>query len=613
MSAVKRSSEQRLAHWRAAWPKALAHWSKYTRLHDPLLCETKVAAAKEGLSGSFAMIKLADKSVVIDMAAAGELALDDYAVEILAHEIGHHVLAPSTALDHFRLLARIRAGLPTLEGHAGMIANLYTDLLINDRLQRQEGLRMDGVYAKIHAAHAANPEKNDAPANGLWTLYTGIYEELWGLERGSIGGPVKGDHIIGDVWLGARLVRVYAQDWLTGGSRFAALVLPYLVAGDGAGAMTALLQDTAMAGEGSEPGAISNIDPGEQGDNIHPSKDSQITGEAPDDGTGAQTDDGDNSMDPGGKGRQKGQRREPFEYGEILRAAGVTLSDSEIAMRYYREQALPHLVSFPKRVQSRLAEPQIEGMEQWDLGDPLEYIDWLGSLIQAPQPIPGVTTMRRTYGEEAGSDQQVQPVDLDLYVDSSGSMPNPKRQISYLTLAGTIIALSALKSGARVQATLWSGKKQFMSTDGFVTREQDVLNILTGFYGGATAFPIHKLRDTYADRDAHSRVAHILMISDDGISTMFDEDEQGRSGWDISARALACAGGGGTMALNLWSLDEQPWKTRAEQEQGWHIERVSDFAELVTFARSFSQRHYARSGTGQAAGASMKTGGGAAA
>ncbi len=32
----------------------------------------------------------------------------------------------------------------------------------------------------------------------------------------------------GDAWLGARVIRVYARDWLHAAGRFAALVLPYL-------------------------------------------------------------------------------------------------------------------------------------------------------------------------------------------------------------------------------------------------------------------------------------------------------------------------------------------------------------------------------------------------
>jgi hypothetical protein len=566
----------RLAAWQEAWPLALAHWSKFTRLHDPRLCESHVEAGKEGLTGSFAMIRLFDKSVVIDLEKVTQLGLDDYAVEILAHEIGHHVLAPSTAADHFRLLARIRRGLPTLEVHAPMIANLYTDLLINDRLQRQAGLRMVDVYARMQAGAKQAAQQEDA----LWALYMGIYESLWKLDKGSLGGPTDNNEAEGDCWLGARLVRVYAQDWMTGAGRFAALVLPYLVKSVGGSAMATLIGDTVQAGQGSEPVGIVDIEADEVGGNIHPSRDPAITGGEP--------GEAQKHAEPSG-----GQSRQPFEYGEILKAAGITLSDEAIAVRYYRERALPHLVRFPSRRQCRSPEPQLEGLEPWEMGDPLDEVDWLQSVTLSPQPIPGQTTVRRFYGEEPGTDEVYEPVDLDLYVDSSGSMPNPQQQISFLALAGAIIAMSALKAGASVQASLWSGVHECISTSGFVRNEVEILTVLTGFFGGGTAFPIHKLRDTYESRDPlKDRPAHILMISDDGIDTMFATDERGNNGWDVSARALSRAGGGGTMALNLWAGQKADWMDRAVNEQGWDIHAVTDFEQLVAFARAFSQRTY---------------------
>jgi len=124
-----------------------------------------------------------------------------------------------------------------------------------------------------------------------------------------------------------------------------------------------------------------------------------------------------------------------------------------------------------------------------------------------------------------------------------------------------------------------------------------VLRVLTGYFGGATAFPIHVLRDTYAKRKRNARPAHILVISDDGVSTMFDRDERGHSGWDIAAMALAKAAGGGTLVLNLppnWLVSLGPYAEirRARDEQGWQVYRVSSLEELVEFARRFSQMRY---------------------
>ena len=588
-----------IAQWRAAWPQALDVWSKFTRLRDPALCASRVAASKEGLSGSFAMIRLLDQSVVVDLPLVAELGLQDYGLEILAHEIGHHILAPGSAGDQFRLLARMRRALPTLEQHAPMVANLYTDLYINDRLQRQAGLRMADIYRKLEQGRA-----KDSPASGkVWTLYMRIYENLWQLPKGDLGGAGsdKGadERLDTDAWLGARLIRVYANDWMLAAGRFATLLRPYLV--DDTGALKGIdpsryFHDTRDAARGCQTYGAQQIEDDEEDGAIHPVQDRRISGLG-DDAVGEPPEE--RAQKQGG-----GQLREPFEFGDILKASGIDLSDHEIAIRYYRERALPHLVKFPSRPAPESNEPQMEGLSPWDIGDPLDEIDWLQSVMQSPRPIPGVTTVRREYGREPARDIDPVPVDLDMYVDSSGSMPNPQQHTSWLTLAGAVIALSALRAGSKVQVTLWSGKHEVMQTPGFVRDEDMILGVLTDFYGGGTAFPIHCLRETYEAK--RERPTHILMISDDGITTMFDQDELGNSGWDISAKALENGGAGGTMALNVATSWDQSggahWMQkifgdlqRARGEQGWDIHAVARYEDLLEFARLFSQRHYVKS------------------
>ncbi|MBR7632251.1 vWA domain-containing protein [Janthinobacterium lividum] len=574
--------------WRAAWPEALAAWSKFTRLRDPNLCASRVEASRQGLSGSFAMIRLLDQSVVVDLPLVTELGLDDYALEVLAHEIGHHILAPGSASDQFRLLARMRRALPTLEQHAPMVANLYTDLFINDRLQRQANLRMADIYRKLQQGRSAQADAKGS--GGVWTLYMRIYENLWQLQKGELGGGSADERLDTDAWLGARLIRVYANDWMLAAGRFATLLLPYLVEDTDALSPSRYLLDTRDAARGCQTYGAQQIEDDEADGAIHPVHDKRISGL---DGEEPVTEA---PARPGG-----GQLREPFELGDILKASGVNLSDHEIAIRYYRERALPHLVAFPSRPAPESQEPQMEGLEAWEIGDPLEDIDWLQSVMQSPRPVPGVTTVRRVYGREPARATDAVPVDLDMYVDSSGSMPNPQAHTSFLTLAGAVIALSALRAGTKVQVTLWSGKNEVMQTPGFVRDEDMILGVLTEFFGGGTCFPIHRLRQTYAAR--RERPAHILMISDDGITTMFDKDELGNSGWDISAKALAQGGAGGTMALNLerdwdgaaahkWLQQTYDDLKRARREQGWDIHAVERYEDLLDFARAFSRRHY---------------------
>ena len=575
--------------WRAAWPDALAMWSKYTRLRSPTLCLTEAHASSEGLSGSFAMIRLVDQSVVVSLPYVVAEQLQDFAVEILAHEIGHHILAPGTLTEHARMIARMRWALPTVEQHAPMVANLYTDLLINDRLYRENDLRLPDVY------RALRPQNE---LGALWSVYLRIYELLWSLQSGTLGSPKTTDTMEGDAWLGARLIRSYRRDWLDGSGRFAALLLHYLLQdAQGAQSMESWA-DTRNAAQGGLPNGLTEMDPGEKEGAIHPAEDPDLAGLT--DVKGENEDAEHPTEVPTNMGQSRGQAREPFEYGEVLRATGIELTDHEVAVRYYRERAQPHLVPFPQSSRPSGTDPLPEGLEPWDIGHALDDVDWLQSVLASPAVIPGMTTVQRVWGTTEGSAPGLEPFDLDLYVDSSGSMANPQRNVSYPALAGAIICLSALRVGASVQATLWAGKHQVMSTPGFVGDSDAILRVLTGYYGGGTAFPLPTLRRTYESRRPDERPVHIMVISDEGVTTMFSDDELGNSGWDVAQRALTSAGGGGTFVLNLYA----DWETttdqntdhkdirRAHDELGWHVYSVSSWDDLVDFARQFSREAY---------------------
>jgi len=616
------------SQWQQIWPKALRIWSRFTRLSEPIWCGSDEAAAAEGLTESVAMIRLNDHAVVINLADIARRGMGDFALEILAHEIGHHVYCPADLTDNARMIARLRRGLPTQENQAGLVGNLYTDLLINDRLKRSDQLRIDAVYLKLAAKNAG------AAVNPLWLLYMRTYEILWRLQSGTLApglltykslprqdtGTINSANafpeltrarIEADAQLCARFVRVYGRDWLRGAGRFAALCLPYLV-GDGGKTIEEVLRawlDTQQAGMGGIPDGLSDIDDDELDGVVHPSLDPELSGVEDENANDEANASKVSKVPAASKKSGHGQRREPFEYGEILKQLGVKLSDHDIAVRYYKEQAAPHLIKFPTKVLPESSEPLPEGLEPWDIGSPLESADWTESVIFSPKVVPGMTTLQRVYGQTQGSQPEHEPIDLDLYVDCSGSMPNPQVNVSYLTLAGAIVALSALRVGSRVQATLWSGARQFQSTDGFVRDADAVMRILTRYLGGGTAFPIHMLRDTYQSRSKRDRAVHILLISDDGVTTMFANDEKKNSGWDISKMALEKARGGGTMVLSLpidWQINPTELnKTyityhkqivldlqRAHREQGWHIHRIQDWEQLVVFARAFAKEKY---------------------
>src|SRR5688572_990864 len=123
--------DARREEWTRQWPAALEPWSKSTKLPEPRCCLAQAAQKEHGLTGSFAMIRLTDQAVVLSLPQIALNGLEGFGVEIMAHEIGHHVYCPANLLDQGRMIARMRRGLPTKEHLAPLVANLYADLLIN--------------------------------------------------------------------------------------------------------------------------------------------------------------------------------------------------------------------------------------------------------------------------------------------------------------------------------------------------------------------------------------------------------------------------------------------------------------------------------------------------
>jgi hypothetical protein len=583
------------ARWQASWPEALARWSPYTQLRPPTYIESDAAAAGDdsGMAGQIAAIRLHDQTIMVNLETVQRLGLDDHALAILAHEIGHHVYVPGNLADNARMLAAIQPvlfGLPDDTAH--MVANLYGDLLLNDRLQRRAGVDVAAVYRRLREAAA------DAPTSRTWKVYTRTYEHLWRLPAGTLSPDGVTDEMNADAALIARLIRHYGARWLGGARRFACILYPYLQADaeeKRAQTFTCLgLGDLRRSCAGCAPDGIIEIDPAELGEDEAFDRELEGMGEQDAKGKAKKRKRLPENTEPEkeGKGKPGSQFREPFEYGALLKALGLDLSEHEVTTRYYRERSLPHLIPYPTRRSARIKEPLAEGYESWDADEDLDRLDLFGSLIRSPEMVPGVTTLQRVYGEVPGGEPAKAPLDLDIYIDSSGSMPNPAVNVSYLALAGTILALSALRVGAHVQATLWSGAGQFETTGGFVREEKTILGVLTGYLGGSTAFPLHVLRDTYAARPATEPAAHIVVISDDGADTMLSNDEKRTAGADVCVRALKAARGGGTLVLNL-GVEVDRWApARHLRKVGFRIHRVTAWEQLIAFARAFVRDNY---------------------
>lgn len=568
---------QTLDRWREAFPAALEVWSRFTKLSEPRWCLTEQDETDEGLTGSFAMIRLNDHVVVISIRQAEALGIQEFATEILAHEIGHHVYAPGDLRDQARLMARLRQGLPTCEHFAGMVGNLYTDLLINDRLHRQAGLNIPEIYRRLAVA-----SPNETPTR-LWTFYMRTYEILWGLPSGDLAPTPFLQDVQLEAELGARLIRVYAKDWLRGAGRFACLVLRFLL--DQSAEVPQAWMDASSTSFGGEiPDGLTGFEEDELEGAIHPAFDPELTGlsvnlneisrDAPGSGGGRAV-----------VGGQKNDYRSPAEYVELMKSIGVEVDDVAIVARYYRERALPHVIRFPTRRNPSAVEPHPEGVDAWEPGQPLSTIDWVETAIRSPRIIPGVTTVERLFGESPGGEPSLEPIQLYLGIDCSGSMGNPGYMLSYPVLAGAVMVLSALRAKAPVMVCLSGEPGEYSQTKGFIREERTVLNTLTSYLGTGYAFGIQRLEDQFMNQPPPERPTHALVISDSDMFMMINSVPNGR---EIVAAIPRICTAGATMVLQI--IPGARLKEIQElRDAGWKVHIVTNMEEVVAFATQFSR------------------------
>lgn len=552
--------------WRATWPLALATWGRTSRLHAPVLHTDPCGMP------SWAWYSLEDVEVHVDLTVVRERHVEDHALAVLAHEIGHHLLAPMDWASHVRIAARVQVGLIDLDHLIGLVSNLWCDLLINDRLQRQLGVDRAALSAAV-----GPPDENDV----LMLLVLRTNEILWGLPRGAL----VGDHAAPDdqALLCSRLVRAYARDPVGGAAGFATLVRstipveqlraqqpsPVVACGGQSG------------GDGSLPFGVAT-DPTLAAPALHPSRDPRVVGAA---FVEATTPD----AEPPAAAPTAGNALTPGSLHTVLQALGSATSAEQVAIAWYRANAARHLVPFPTRPRPRRSEDLLAGLEPWEVGDDLSTVDWTGTMTASPVVVPGMTTVRRAYLDDPEDSVEVRPVDLDLYLDSSGSMPDPRRQRAPIALAGAILALSALRAGARVQATTWSGPDQVAGTDGFTRDTDAVLRAVVAYFGGSTSFPRALLRRTHLGDPAGTPPTrrgptHIAVISDDGVETMFQER---RNVLDPTAgEALRAADGGGTLVLQV----PRGWAERFERRaDGYAVHSVVTEDDLLTFVRRMAE------------------------
>lgn len=348
-----------------------------------------------------------------------------------------------------------------------------------------------------------------------------------------------------DAGLLAETVRTFGDDPVSGALRFGMLLAPYLVteamptpaarpvrraglcdgeSGSGpatAGELVAVLGDARLQDTPEHPAVI---------------KARGLAAAASDAAAGTPGDPASSAgTPPGSAGTPSGSAGQGYGLAqtlELYRDSGA----NDVIAAWYQTRARSYVRPLLQR--SPAAPPagtDIPGpLESWELGDDLAEIDWAASMAQSPTIVPGVTTRQREYLPDVPPVASVS-LDLDLYIDSSGSMRNPEFE-SPAVLAGTILILSVLRGGGRVRVTSFSAAGQVAGGARFTRDRLEALRDLTTYFGGGTVFPLDLYGDRYRGLGRTSaRVRrHVVVLSDEGLLSMFGTGQPQYA--DVAAR-----------------------------------------------------------------------------
>jgi hypothetical protein len=202
------------------------------------------------------------------------------------------------------------------------------------------------------------------------------------------------------------------------------------------------------------------------------------------------------------------------EYGAPAGQAGI-LIDGNPLTTWYRGLAKDHIEIkiFEEKPGGQLPiYPQV-----WRLGEPLEELDIVQTLLNSPIIIPNITTRKwlKNYGKGHLIEKQIP--DLLLILDSSGSMnwnylAKSSRGVYHTALLASFAALHfAAKKGAKFSVINFSNRADVCDwTSDYVKAEETLLR----YQGGGTNLPIKAILQ---QSEKSERDTLIFIITDFGI------------------------------------------------------------------------------------------------
>jgi hypothetical protein len=482
------------------WPLARAYWSGFLLLGPPVDDSTQPSIAQIDLLSRQVSLN-AEKVLAKDLIGSVEV--------LLAHEIGHHVRWPGTLQTQARLRLLERSLVPFDEYS---VINLFTDLMINERLGhhlQDQMVRIYQAFTTEPAFHGEGRWKRDP----LFLFYLGIYEELWHLDAGVLMGPAAG--AFRQAFPGYRAeAAVLAQNVFTLGPNLYTQFLYFLSIATRY--LQPLLEDQPQA-----------IDPYQCGKG-QPTPDDWGAALTP---TARELEAIRRAREGGWFDEDQGKRVQEAMDLESRMAGlpGIGAADAtlvpEAMAAFYRQKAEAYLLRPPP--QRRWGEAHTPTtLEEWEPGDSLREIDWLATLMHRGPDLGSALPLKRSrVAEEEGYDVPMWQPRMEIYLDVSGSMPNPCLAFNAMTLAAQILSLGTVRAGGRVRALLFSTDPLLFWE--WSRSETEISRFLMHYLGAGTVFPFAVLARSVTECGDDQPIR--VVISDRDFDANIDAQERHRA------------------------------------------------------------------------------------
>jgi hypothetical protein len=538
------------------WPEAIAHWSSFLLLKDPVLDASQPAIAQ---------INLATRCVSLNERLIGEMDIGDCLPAMLAHEVGHHVSYPGTLQVQARLRLLERTLLP---GPECSLVNAFTDLMINERLGRTSlRAQMIRIYrADVQRTAMSHEElgRRD-PFSGF---YLGLYEALWDLKEGEILGPLASElarqfpQYRAEAGLLAQDLFVLGPNLYTQFLYFLALSIRYVI--------PSLMQGIKARAASAESQGCHCGDPSasDWSQAITPSQaEKEAIGRAI----------GKGWFDP----RNAERLARALDVSERMSGLpGMGSADAAavpaIMATYYRQQA--ERLLFKPPAQPRIGEAVLPSvLEEWAASDPVHEIDWLATLLLRGERAGPVLPVKRVFeAEREGEDVRFLEARLEIYLDVSGSMPNPCLNLNPMTLAAQILVSATARSGGQVRLALYS--HHTLRHWEWCRSERELSGFLMHYIGGGTSFPFELLEES--TREEAGRQPIRVIITDHDFDTNVEQNPR--------SMAILAGAAGGSPGLILLKLGEEPASAKAYRAIGMRVLPVTELNNYPQVARDLA-------------------------